>query len=149
MFRSAVAVATAAARSWTPEAAEPPGCARCCELCLRRYRVLVLDGPLRDLPHAVAHAAVEAIDDLIAERLVATEEQHAQAAEEAGVSAADRAEEMRRRLSAARGALVMVALEDLTAAGSELVELRRRYTEPAIAGFVARQHLDDVPSTWF
>jgi hypothetical protein len=149
MFRSAVAAATAAARSWTPEAPEPPGCGRCCDLCLRRYRVLVVDGPLRDLPHAIAHAAVVVIDDLIADRLAATEEQHVRAGRAMLRSDADRQEDLRRRLRATRGALVMVALEDLAAAGPELVELRRCYTEPALLDFLAGHRMDEVPSTWF
>ena len=68
MFESAIRAAKGAARRWTPEAPDLAGGLGCCDLCLRRYRALVLNGPLQDLPHGVAHAAVAEVDDLIRTR---------------------------------------------------------------------------------
>ncbi|MGN6445457.1 hypothetical protein [Amnibacterium sp.] len=148
MFEAAVQAATAAARSWTPDRPEPARAHRCCPLCLDRYRILVLDGPLQDLPHGVAHPAVAAVDELIGERISDMEERYARDPWTVLLSDADRQADLDRRLRTTRGALLVVALEELADAAPQLAELRLRYTEPATVSFLALHPPADLPPAW-
>lgn len=148
MFRSAVLAAAAAARTWSPGCADSPGPDRCCRLCHMQYRALVLEGPLRDLPHGVAHAAVLAVDGVIAERLRAVEERFDRDPWHVLLSEDDRARALLSRRRSACGGLLLAALDELAEAQAELSELRRCYTEPALAGFLAEIRIDGVPDAW-
>ena len=134
MFETAVDAGAAAAATWTPERSEPGG-GGCCLLCFGRYRVLVLDGPLRDLPHAVAHAVVRAVDDRIRARVEASP---------TGL----RAPAAAARRSEAIGGLLVVALEELGVAEDRLAALRRRCTEPALEHYYATHPVEEVPEDW-
>lgn len=133
MFERAVEAGAAAAAIWTPESAGPGDGSRCCSLCFRRFRALVLDGPLGGLPHAVAHVVVVDVAATI----------HARAGTVAVPRAADDAASRRR--AEAEGALLVVALEELGAARDRLAELRDRYTEPAVAEYLGRHRSDSAP----
>ena len=148
MFESAIEAASRAARAWSPDRDDPAGGRQCCHLCLHRYRMLAIDGPLHDLPHGVTHAAIVAVDDVIGERIDAAEEQFGWDAWTVLLSEADRELELARRSSTARGALIMTAMEELAQAEPRLAELRRRYTEPAVAGFLAHHRVDEIPASW-
>ncbi|WP_162850912.1 hypothetical protein [Amnibacterium kyonggiense] len=113
-----------------------------------QYRALVLDGPLRDLPHVVAHAAVVVIDATIGARVAAVEEQFDRDPWNDLLDEADRTEALARRRLSARGGLLLAALDELAEAHEELSELRRRYTEPALVDFLAGARLDGVPESW-
>ncbi|RIX28799.1 hypothetical protein [Amnibacterium setariae] len=119
MYESAIRAAVRAARTWTPEVPDLVGGLDCCDLCLRRYRALVLNGPLQDLPHGVVHAAVSEIDDLLRAR---------------NASGAP-----------AVGGLLVIALEELGVAAHCFKELRRRDIEPAIERYLARTREDGFP----
>lgn len=147
MFEAAIQAAASVAREWTPARADPAGQTRCCHLCLRRYRVLVLDGPLHDLPHGVAHATVVAVDGLIADRLQAAD-RFEQEPWTVLLNERDRELEVRRRSDMARGSLMVVALEELGRADAVFSELRRQYTEPAMARFLAQHRMNGVPEAW-
>lgn len=149
MFESAITAAESAARQWTPERPEPAGGAsRCCGLCLRRYRLLVLNGPLRMLPHGVAHAAVAVVDDVIATRMAEVWERSNWDAWAVLLREEDREAELSRRQREARGALMLVALEELAHAEPRLEHLHARYTEPAFAAFLACHRVDEIPQAW-
>lgn len=132
MFENAVEAGLVAAAGWAPEDPDPAGGGGCCPLCFRRYRMLVLEGPLRALPHAVAHAVVRAVDERIEARVNARPP----------VPHGDH-EAMRR--AAATGGLLVVALEELGAAEVRLSELRTCFTEPAVARYLERHRVDDAP----
>ena len=134
MFEHAVEAGAAAAATWTPECPEPGG-SGCCALCFGRYRMLVLDGPLQALPHGVAHAVVQAVDERIRARVSTSPALPPSAAE-----ATRRAE--------AIGGLLAVALEELGSAEARLAEVRRRCTEPALAHYLATHPVDHVPEVW-
>lgn len=134
MFEHAVEAGAAAAATWTPDCPEPGG-GGCCRLCFGRYRMLVLEGPLRDLPHGVAHAVVQAVDERIRARVDAAPTLLA-----GGAEATRRAE--------ATGGLLVVALEELGDAEARLAEVRRRCTEPAVEHHLAAHPVDDVPEAW-
>jgi hypothetical protein len=148
MFESAIEAAATAASTWTPERADPTGGLQCCPLCLHRYRRLVLEGPLRQLPHGVAHAAAVVVDDLITERLESRLEQLRGDVRAAPGSEEDREAESSRRMRAAAGALTMVAVEEFAAAEHRIGELRCSYTDPAVAAYLARQQMNEVPWQW-
>lgn len=149
MFESAISAAESAARHWTPERSEPVGGAsRCCRLCLRRYRLLVLNGPLRMLPHGVAHAAVAVVDDVIATRMAEVWERSNWDAWAVLLKEEDRQAVLSRRQREARGALMLIALEELAQAEPRLELLHVRYTEPAFAAFLARHRDDEIPQAW-
>ena len=135
MFDPAIAAARAAAATWSPDVPDPVGGHGCCTLCFRRYRMLVLDGPLRGLPHGVAHPVVRTVDELIGARVDAA----ASSSRDSGSRATRRAE--------ASGALLVVALEELGAADALLAELRRRFTEPAVQAYLEQHRGDDRPWT--
>jgi hypothetical protein len=134
MFETAVEAGAGTAATWTPERSEPGG-GGCCPLCFSRYRVLVLDGPLRDLPHAVAHAVVRAVDERIRARVEASPTGLHDAAAAA-------------RRSEAIGGLLLVALEELGVAEDRLAALRRRCTEPALEHYLATHPVEEVPDEW-
>ena len=148
MFGSAIEAAAAAASAWTPERADPAGGRECCHLCLHRYRLLVLDGPLRGLPHAVAHAAVVAVDDVIAERIEAALERIAWDAWLVPGLQEEREREFAQRSGEARGALHLLALEELGAEEARLTDLRRRLTDPAMEAYLLRHRMTEVPRQW-
>ena len=135
MFEDAVEAGVATATTWTPECAEPGGGGGCCPLCFGRYRIAVLDGPLRGLPHAVAHAVVEVVDERIRARVAASRALPHDAAESA-------------RRAEATGGLLVVALEELGAAEPRLAELRRRCTEPAVEHYLATHPVEEIPDAW-
>jgi len=120
MFESAVRAAVDAARAWSPDAPDLAGGLGCCGLCLTRYRVLVLNGPLQDLPHHVAHAAIIEVDAVIRRTRSGGPE--------------------------AVGGLLLVALEELGAATGRLTELRHRHIEPAIERYLASTRGDEFPT---
>jgi hypothetical protein len=130
LFERTMAVAAAAATEWDVDAPDPGPERGCCSLCFDRYRVLVLCGPLQGLPHAVAHAVVEAVHALIV----------AQVSVDPSPSG-DRGEESAHR--AAFGALLLVALEELGDAEAHLAALRRRFTEPAVQAYLERHRAED------
>jgi hypothetical protein len=138
MFETAIAAGVTTALTWAPDHPDPAGGRECCPLCFRRYRVMVLDGPLRGLPHAVAHAVVETVDEVIAVTVNA---------HPALLGARDSGRTSIRR-AAASGGLLVVALEELGAADARLSELRRRVTEPAVEHYLAAHGVDDVPQAW-
>jgi len=149
MFQSAIEAAEAAAGAWTPDLADPGGGRQCCHLCLHRYRALVLHGPLRDLPHAVAHAAVVAVDDVIAERIDRTLEQlELEAWSMPAATMDDREHELAQRARAATGALQHAALEELSRSESRLCDLRRTVIEPATEAYLLRHRMTEVPWQW-
>jgi hypothetical protein len=148
MFESAIEAAATAASAWTPERADPNGGHRCCRLCLHRYRRLVLDGPLRQLPHAVAHAAVVIVDDIITERLDSGREPLEWQVWVVLASQADQEAELSRRARAAAGALTMVAVEEFAAAEYRIAELCRCFTEPAVTAYLGRHQMNEVPWQW-
>ena len=119
MFESAIRAAVGAARQWTPESPDLTGGLGCCGLCLQRYRTLVLNGPLQDLPHGIVHAAVAEVDALIRARSGAGPE--------------------------AVGGLLVIALEEFGAASGCFTELRHRDIEPAIERYLARTREDEFP----
>ncbi len=130
MFETAVEAGVSAGATWTPECPEPSG-GGCCALCFGRYRMLVLDGPLRGLPHVIAHTVVSAVDERIRARVDASG---------TPVRSARRAE--------ATGGLLLVALEELGAAGARLADLRRRCTEPALEHYLATHPVEEIPDAW-
>lgn len=145
MFESAIEAAGAAASAWTPERADPAGGRQCCHLCLHRYQALVLTGPLRDLPHVVAHAAVVAVDDIIAERVDAAIERLTWESYASLASQDDRDHDLQQRARAATGALRVVAMEELAAAEETLADLRRRFTDPAVDAYLVHHRMTEVP----
>lgn len=134
MFETALEAGDRVAATWTPECAEPSG-GGCCALCFGRYRMLVLDGALHGLPHVVAHAVVQAVDECIRVRVDAS-----RAAAPGAAASARRAE--------ATGGLLVVALEELGTAEPRLAALRRRCTEPAFEHYLAMHPVDEVPDAW-
>jgi hypothetical protein len=134
MFETAVEAGASAATTWTPECPEPSG-GGCCALCFGRYRMLVLDGPLRGLPHVVAHAVVQSVDARIRARVDA--------------SSLRRNDAESARWAEAVGGLLVVALEELGDAEPRLSELRRRCTEPALEHYLATHPAERIPDAWF
>jgi hypothetical protein len=134
MFETAVEAGVSAGANWTPERPDPSG-GGCCALCFGRYRMLVLDGPLHGLPHAVAHPVVEAVDERIRARMSSSPTRlHGEA-------------ELARRAEAT-GGLLVVALEELGAAEPHLAELRRRCTEPALEHYLVAHPVEEIPDAW-
>lgn len=148
MFEAAIEAGTAAARCWTPTDADPDSGHHCCELCIHRYRVLVLDGPLGELPHGVTHVIVRTIDATITARCEETLEHNLPARSSAPVDRDASPSRLQHRLDAARGSLVLLALEELGTASPRLSDLRRCYTEPAVLAFLRRHRIDEVPEAW-
>ena len=134
MFETAIDAGARAAATWTPERLEP-GAGGCCRLCFGRYRMLVLDGPLLDLPHAVAHAVVQGVDERIRARVRTS-------------SSLRQGDAERARRAEARGGLLLVALEELGDAETRLAEVRRRCTEPALERWLRSHPVDEVPDAW-
>jgi hypothetical protein len=134
MFEIALEAGVSAAATWSPERPEPSG-GGCCALCFGRYRMLVLDGPLHGLPHAVAHPVVQAVDERIRARVSSSlPRPHGEA-------------EIARRAEAT-GGLLVVALEELGSAESRLAELRRRCTDPAFEHYLATHPVEEIPDDW-
>lgn len=134
MFETALGAGASAAATWTPECPEPAG-GGCCSLCFGRYRMLVLDGPLHGLPHAVAHHVVAAVDERIRVRVSSS-----RSLLQGEAKTARRAE--------ATGGLLVVALEELGAAEARLADLRRRCTEPALEHYLATHPVEEIPDAW-
>jgi hypothetical protein len=134
MFETAIEAAAHAAATWTPESPES-GTGGCCLLCFGRYRMLVLDGPLHGLPHVVAHAVVQGVDDRIRARVRTS-------------SSLRQGDAERARRAEAVGGLLVVALEELGDARTRLAELRRRCTEPALEHWLTSHPVDEVPDAW-
>jgi hypothetical protein len=134
MFEIALEAGVSAAATWTPECPEPSG-GGCCALCFGRYRMLVLDGPLHGLPHAVAHPVVQAVDERIRVRVSSSPTHPLREAESA-------------RRAEATGGLLLVALEELGTAESRLAELRRRCTDSAFEHYLATHPVEEIPEDW-
>jgi hypothetical protein len=134
MFESALEAGVSAATTWSPECPEPSG-GGCCTLCFGRCRMLVLDGPLHGLPHAVAHPVVQAVDEHIRARVSSSPTRPHGEAETA-------------RRAEAIGGLLVVALEELGTAEPRLAELRRRCTEPALEHYLATHPVEEIPDAW-
>ena len=148
MFESAIEAATTVARAWVPELGDPDGARDCCELCLRRYWQLVPDGALRDLPHPVAHAAIAAVDDLIAEQVDSSLDHLRWATWITLAPEGDHERELEQRLREARGALITTALEELSRAEWRFADLRHRFTDPAIAAHLGTHLENEIPWQW-
>lgn len=147
MFQSAIDAADDAAAGWGPERPDPAGGRQCCHLCLHRYRALVLDGPLAGLPHAVAHAVVVRIDEIIAARIEGAREDLEWSACLTLASDAQRSDELDRRFAEATGALRLAALEELAEARCRFDALRRA-VEPPLAAYLDRHRMNEVPWQW-
>jgi hypothetical protein len=148
MFESAIEAAATAASAWTPAPGDPTGGRACCRLCLDRYRQLVLSGPLRDLPHAVAHAAIVAVDDLISVQVDASIDQLRWSTWIRLAAEQDREFELQQRTREACGALTMAALGELARAEWRFADLRDRFTEPAVEAYLTAHRMDEVPWQW-
>lgn len=148
MFESAIEAAGTAASGWTPERGDPGGGRQCCPLCLHRYRQLVLNGPLRQLPHAVAHAAVVVVDDIICERVDAALERIEWESFSSLAPQEDRDRDLVQRARAATGALRVVAMEEFAAAEERLAGLRHDFTDPALDAYLGRHRMNEVPWQW-
>jgi hypothetical protein len=148
MFESAIEAAATAASTWTPEGGEPSNGRGCCRLCLHRYRQLLLNGPLRDLPHAVAHAAVVAVDDRISEQVEASVDELRWSTWIGLGEEQDHEFELEQRMRAAVGSLTMVALDELSKAEWRFADLRDRFTEPAVAAYLGTHRMTEVPWQW-
>jgi hypothetical protein len=148
MFESAIEAAATAASVWNPERAGPTDGRECCQLCLHRYRPLVLNGPLRDLPHPVAHAAIAAVDALISAQVDASLDELRWASWITLASEQDHDVELQQRMREAAGALTMTALDELSRAEWRIADLRDRFTEPAVAAYLGSHRINEVPAHW-
>ena len=144
MFATAIAAADAAARAWSPGNAMPAGDPGCCSLCFQRYRPMTLDGPLRDLPHEVAHAALASIDAEVRSRIDGMTAHPSITASGGAPGSVDGD----LRIRAAVGGLMLVALEELAGAAEALQDARRRWIEPAITAYLEEHEPDDAPPGW-